>query len=42
MERIPKKECLFVLMDANARTGEKVEERKWRMLGYSVHMDVMS
>ena len=25
VQRIPKKECLFVLMDANARTGEKIE-----------------
>ena len=25
VQRIPKKECLFVLMDANARTGEKVD-----------------
>ena len=25
VQRIPKKECLFVLMDANARTGEKTE-----------------
>ena len=25
VQRIPKKECLFVLMDANARIGEKIE-----------------
>ena len=25
VQQIPKKECLFVLMDANARTGEKIE-----------------
>ena len=25
VQRIPKKECIFVLMDANARTGEKIE-----------------
>ena len=25
MQRIPKNECLFVLMDANALTGEKIE-----------------
>ena len=25
VQRVPKKECLFVLMDANARTGEKIE-----------------
>ena len=25
VQRIPKKECLFVLMDTNARTGEKIE-----------------
>ena len=25
VQRIPKKECLFVVMDANARTGEKIE-----------------
>ena len=25
VQRIPKMECLFVLMDANARTGEKIE-----------------
>ena len=25
VQRIPKKECLFELMDANARTGEKIE-----------------
>ena len=25
VQRIPKKECFFVLMDANARTGEKIE-----------------
>ena len=25
VQRIPKKECLFVLMDANARTGGKIE-----------------
>ena len=27
VRRIPKKECIFVLMDANARTGEKIGER---------------
>ena len=25
VQQIPKKECIFVLMDANARTGEKIE-----------------
>ena len=25
VQRIPNNECLFVLMDANARTGEKIE-----------------
>ena len=25
VQRIPKKECIFVLIDANARTGEKIE-----------------
>ena len=25
MEKIPTKECLFVLMDANARTGQRME-----------------
>ena len=25
VQRIPKNECIFVLMDANARTGEKIE-----------------
>ena len=25
MQQIPKKECIFVLMDANARTGERIE-----------------
>ena len=28
VQRIPRKECLFVLMDANARTGEKTEGEK--------------
>ena len=25
VQRIPKKECIFVLMDANARTGENIQ-----------------
>ena len=25
VEQIPTKECLFVLMDANARTGQRME-----------------
>ena len=28
VQRIPKKECLFVLMDANARTGLKIEGQR--------------
>ena len=28
VQQIPKKKCIFVLMDANARTGEKVEEER--------------
>ena len=28
VQRIPKKGCIFVLMDANARTGEKIEGEK--------------
>ena len=43
VQRIPNTEGRFVLIDANACTGEKIKgERTERLMGYSVHMDVMS
>ena len=41
MEKIPRKKCPFVLMHANARTGQKIEGAVMMKIECLKHMDVI-